>query len=126
MILFAAAILLQDWHPAPCTDKSERGDIRCAQRDLAKAERAMGTVFSQAIFRLQHCTPRNSTSCYNRPRAIKLLQAEQRTWLAWRNAHCDVVAFGMEGTSGEIQVRSDCRTGLTVARTKELQEVGHR
>jgi len=81
-------------------------------------------TFRQVQFRLQNCKPVNSTACYNMTRAVALLSAEQRTWMAWRDAHCDVLAFGVEQTSAETQVRADCRTELTVKRTAELRKVG--
>jgi uncharacterized protein YecT (DUF1311 family) len=57
------------------------------------------------------------------PRALDLIEAEQDAWLAWRNAHCDIVAFGVEETSAEGLVRADCRTPLTIKRAEELSEV---
>ncbi|MEA3037258.1 MAG: hypothetical protein QOH04_3045 [Sphingomonadales bacterium] len=86
----------------------------------------MAAAFGQAKSRLRFCRPHNSVDCYNMKQGLVLFDAEQRTWRAWRNAHCDVVAFGVEKTSAEAMVRADCRTGLTVKRIGELQQVGHR
>jgi len=58
------------------------------------------------------------------PRAMLLLRREQQAWTAWRDASCDVLAFGVEHTSAELQVRYDCRTGKNVERKKELAKVG--
>jgi uncharacterized protein YecT (DUF1311 family) len=55
---------------------------------------------------------------------MHLLDAEQRAWTAWRNAHCDVVAFAVEETSAETQIRADCRTPLAIQRTRYLRGVG--
>ncbi len=86
------------------------------------AEQVMDAEYGHALSRVANCRPVNSTRCDNRPRAREVVRAEQEAWLAWRNAHCDVMAFSMEATSAEGQVRADCRTGLTVERTDELEE----
>ena len=119
MILLALATVAA-WTPASCDENDARV---CATRDLATAERAMETELRAAIDRMKNCRPADSTGCYNIPHAIKLIETEQTTWLAWRNAHCDVLAFGVEETSAEAQVRADCRTKLTVERTGELAKV---
>ena len=80
--------------------------------------------FGQALYRVQHCRPANSTGCYNRSRALTVLRAEQRSWMAWRDAHCDVIAFGVERTSVESVVRNDCKTELTVERTQSIKKIG--
>jgi uncharacterized protein YecT (DUF1311 family) len=84
----------------------------------------MNLEFQAAIKRLRTCKPLNSTKCYNMPRAIKLVDAEQRTWLAWRDAHCDVFVFSMEGTSAKGELRAVCRTDLTRKQTAELKKIG--
>lgn len=84
----------------------------------------MTRAFDEALYRVRHCKPINSTGCYNRPRALTVLRTEQRSWVAWRDAHCDVIAFGVEGTSVESVVRDDCKTKLILARTNEIKQMG--
>lgn len=84
----------------------------------------MTAEFDRGIHRLRTCRPKNSTTCYHMPRAIMLLRKEQQAWLAWRNASCDLLAFGVEHTSAELQVHLDCRTGKTLERAKDLAKVG--
>jgi uncharacterized protein YecT (DUF1311 family) len=122
MILMAVAMAAA-WRPPLCPDGATQ---QCALRDFTKAERANSLAFVQAKGRVRSCKPVDSTRCYNQKRAIFLLETEQRTWRAWRDAHCDVVTFGVEETSAETMVRADCRTELTVKRTKDLQKVGRR
>lgn len=55
---------------------------------------------------------------------MRVFNKEQQTWTAWRDAHCDVVAFSVGGSSAEMMVRMDCRTELTLARIKEIEAVG--
>lgn len=125
MILVWTLLLAGQLHtPPPCTQAGPRAIDRCAQRDFVNAERDMSREFNGAISRIRNCRPRNSTACMYRPRAISVVTREQQSWTAWRDAHCDVVAFGMEGSSGEFQVRMDCRTGLTRQRINELRAIG--
>ena len=123
-VIVLAALAAVAWHPSPCLDQTPGGEGRCAERDLTKAEQGMQMALQQTIGRLRHCKPINSTACDDMPRAIALVQAEQRTWKAWRDAHCDTVAFSVEHTSVEASVRADCRTELTTKRTDELVKIG--
>jgi uncharacterized protein YecT (DUF1311 family) len=125
-VIWLALLYAPDWQPPPCGDTGPNSTTRCARRDLARAERAIAAAFGQARGWLRSCRPRDSTQCYDLEHGLRLFEAEQRTWRAWRDAHCDVVAFEVEGSSAEAMVRMDCRTGLTVKRTKELQQVGRR
>ena len=88
------------------------------------AEELMVREFDRAIARVRDCKPVNSTRCYNRPRALAVVRAEQKAWKAWRDAHCDVMAFSLEGTSAEGQVRDDCKTKLTVERINVVKKIG--
>jgi uncharacterized protein YecT (DUF1311 family) len=110
--------------PPPCKDVAPGGDRRCAVADFGRAERRMTISFQRAVHRLRSCRPLNATRCDDRPGAVRLFSREQQTWKAWRDAHCDVIAFGVEKTSAEMMVRMDCRTELTLARTKEIEAVG--
>lgn len=78
---------------------------------------------NDAISQIEACQGQNTTRCYNWQRAIKLLENEQKAWLAWRIAHCDVFAFGMEGTSAEGTLRAVCRTDLAKKRAEELDKI---
>jgi len=119
-VIFALAAFVADWKPPPCALKDPR---ICAAHDLLLAERKMDAEFRATIRRLRYCKPRDSTKCDNMPRAIQLIQSEQRAWTEWRDTHCDVFAFSVENTSADVQVRNDCRTELTVKRTQELAKV---
>jgi len=91
--------------------------------ELSRAEIALKLEYDGALERIRTCKPANSTRCYNLPRAIKLIEAEQQTWLAWRDTHCDVFTFGMEETSAEGELRAFCRTDETRKRTTQLKKI---
>jgi len=122
----AIALLLSaaNYTPPPCKDVAPGGDRRCAVADFGRADRRMKVAFRRAAQRLRFCRPVNSTHCDDRPGAIRVFTREQQTWTAWRDAHCDVVAFSVAKTSAEVMVRMDCRTGLTLGRIKEIEAVG--
>ena len=123
-MIWLAAIALQTWHPTPCTDRAPGGEARCARRDFITAEQAMVREFDRALYRVRHCQPADSTHCYNTTRALSLMRIEQRSWVAWRNAHCDGFAFPVEGTSAESVIRDVCKTKMTVERTNDIKKIG--
>jgi uncharacterized protein YecT (DUF1311 family) len=123
-VILALIAILADWKPPPCRGNNVRDINRCAQRDLDGAELAMNKEFARVERAIRTCRPRNSTKCYNMPRAILLVRKEQSTWRAYRDAKCNVFAFPMEDTSAEAQLRLDCESKMTVERTKELAKMG--
>ena len=123
MIGIIAAIATASWSPPPC----HGGDVRqCAQRDLKTAQARLRRASTAAIARIRACKPAKATACYDKFRAARLLVTEQRAWEGWRDAHCNVVAFGVEQTSAEGSVRAGCKTALTVKRIEELNMMGRR
>jgi uncharacterized protein YecT (DUF1311 family) len=109
------------WKPSGC----EANDpVTCSTRDYAEAEKRLVSELTLAMERLRACAPPNSTKCHNLDRQAELVTNEQNAWKLWRDAHCDVVAFGVEETSAEDQVRSDCRTGITHERIENLKKIG--
>jgi uncharacterized protein YecT (DUF1311 family) len=100
--------------------------IETCAREVAKlsaADRTLQAEFERAISRIEYCEPVNSTKCFNTAGAISAVQAEQRTWLPWRDAHCDVFAFSMKGTSAEAELRAFCRRDLAEQRTEQLKRI---
>jgi uncharacterized protein YecT (DUF1311 family) len=55
--------------------------------------------------------------------AERLLLTAQKAWIAYRDAHCDTVAFTNKGGSMEPTVRFGCMTDVTAARTQDLKEL---
>lgn len=109
--------------PPPCPEKGQAGEERCAAAELAKAEKRLSVAWSKAVQALRDPARRNSTKAFGQT-PINLLTTEQKSWRAWRDAHCDVMAYSMQGTSGEALVRYDCKTGMTLDRVRILEGVG--
>lgn len=94
-----------------------------AVREWQSAENVMRSELENALQRIRACAPENATRCYNNQRAEALISNEQAAWLVWRDAHCDVLAFGLEETSAHGEIEAACRTSLTIERTDDLKEV---
>ncbi|MFM5948508.1 MAG: lysozyme inhibitor LprI family protein [Novosphingobium sp.] len=97
---------------------------KAAVVDLSVAQSEMQSELEKSITRLRTCKPENSTRCFNMPRAIQLIETEQKAWLSWRDAKCDVFTFSMEDTSAEGELRAVCRAKETRERTTELKKIG--
>lgn len=109
--------------PPPCPEKGQAGEERCAAAELTKAEKRLSMAWNKAVQTLRDPARRNTTKAFGQT-PINLLTVEQKSWRAWRDAHCNVMAYSMEGTSGEAMVRYDCKTGMTLDRVKILEGVG--
>ena len=117
MILLLAALIA-----APQTGSYAQIQSRVAA-EVARAERQMDSQFQLALKRLRNCTA-NSVKCYYWKKAVPRLQREQTAWRQWRDAKADLDAVGMEGTSGEAEVRAYSKIKMTKARTAELSKIG--
>jgi uncharacterized protein YecT (DUF1311 family) len=121
VILLAIALAAQ-WKPPFCAGDSQAETDACARRDLSNAERSMAQQMTR-IVRVLMRPERARTTAAAGPEAVHIISAEQRAWRGWRDAHCDVVAYGVQHTSAETMVRLDCKTEMTVKRTKDLIKV---
>ncbi|MFM5883767.1 MAG: lysozyme inhibitor LprI family protein [Novosphingobium sp.] len=105
-------------------DCAQLETCKTAVVDLSVAQSEMQSEFEKSKTRLRTCEPENSTRCFNMPRAIQLIETEQKAWLSWRDAKCDVFTFSMEDTSAEGELRAVCRAKETRERTTELKKIG--
>lgn len=122
MILLALLLMAPDWKPDPCPPPGN--DISCSQSQVVRTEKALSREFADALRRMANCRPKNAVACHDRPRAMRLVRAEQGAWITWRNTHCDVMAFSVSGTSAESVLRNDCRSELSEGRIAELKQIG--
>ena len=122
MSLLVALALASAWKPSPCAATTQAGAEACGRRDLAAAERPMEAEMARIARVLKQPARRRTTRAAG-PKAMAIITADQRAWLAWRNAHCDRVAYALSDSSAEAIVRLDCRTKMTVERTRDLSTV---
>jgi uncharacterized protein YecT (DUF1311 family) len=103
----AAPALAQDDCGAAATQRAanacEHERFVAAQAPLGEAYRALSAALAPG--------PRDA------------LRREQKAWLAWRTAACDVEASGVAGGSAAPMLRARCATRLTQARTDALRRL---
>ena len=96
----------------------------CAELDFEKADKALNQAYQAALARIDQTTERDAKV---RAEWRKTLQDAQRKWIAFRDADCKgAMAYEWYGGTGATVAVLGCMTGLTEARTKELQERNER
>ncbi|HCB77107.1 MAG TPA: hypothetical protein DEP91_13230 [Sphingomonas bacterium] len=83
----------------------------------------MGSAFASALRRIERC-PQRSVRCLHAAEAIRALRVEQQAWRGWRDAHCNLMAVSMQGSSGTEIVRADCRSRMTAERIETIEKLG--
>lgn len=91
----------------PCAGTAQMDLNACAGADYARADAAMNVAYGKLMRRIG-------------PKAKDGLRAAQTAWLPFRDASCTLEAMGVAGGSMQPQVRAECLTRTTVARTKVL------
>ncbi|MGX8011533.1 lysozyme inhibitor LprI family protein [Mesorhizobium sp. ORM8.1] len=79
----------------------------CADADYQAADAKLNAAYQDLVRR-------------NDQTSNKLLQTAQRAWIAFRDAECTYSTAGSEGGSIHPMEVSQCLTGLTDERTKQL------
>jgi uncharacterized protein YecT (DUF1311 family) len=93
---------------AQCEKKETTVDlVDCWNAELKKADTELNRVYQAALKKQQP------------PDAVKLRQA-QRTWIGYRDAHCDAVSSLYKGGTIEPMILAHCKFTLTQQRTKEI------
>jgi uncharacterized protein YecT (DUF1311 family) len=95
----------------PQGDSDQAAINRCLTGVYDRADTAMNGVWRDALASQQRT---------NAPGAARL-QAAQRAWLAYRDAHCESVANAELGAELAASQTILCRTAMTQARTQELE-----
>ncbi|HEV2900283.1 MAG TPA: lysozyme inhibitor LprI family protein [Pseudaminobacter sp.] len=91
------------------SDESQAGMNICANEDYKAADAKLNKTYSEIMKRL-------SDDADGR----KLLQAAQRSWIAFRDAECNFSTADSQGGSIHPMLVSGCLQGLTEARTEQL------
>lgn len=115
-----------DWD---CDEPTRQQEMNwCAGRDFAKADTALNEQWriTSAKMKRRDAAYRkyNAEGDGRRGYFASLLEA-QRAWLAYRDAHCRVDGYSARGGSLEPLLVSTCKTALTQARTKELNDLAN-
>jgi uncharacterized protein YecT (DUF1311 family) len=92
-----------------CASPTTQAEMnRCAYEELQRADAALNRAYQKVLRSLE-------------PDRQKKLQAAERAWLAYRDAHCAFEASESEGGSIYPLEYSTCRTELTKQRTAQLR-----
>ena len=112
LFLFASLALLAT-APGAFAQECDRNDDSqsmmniCADADFQAADAKLNAAYQELVRR-------------NDQASNKLLQTAQRAWIAFRDAECAYSTAGSEGGSIHPMEVSQCLTGLTDERTKQL------
>ena len=93
----------------PCADAQNQQEMnRCAAEEYKKADAELNRVYQQLLPKLEAAHKEK-------------LKAAQRSWLAFRDAHCDYEAFIFEGGTMQPLIQASCLEAVTRERTKQLR-----
>src|SRR5690242_21767229 len=109
--LFVVALVGTPPQTIDCEDpRTQLAINQCAGMKAAKAEGRLNEIYRQYRQRLG-------------VNQKKKLTEAQMAWLAFRKSWCTFVASGIETGSAHPFVVSECMTGITEQRIKQLEEV---
>ena len=105
-LLGAAPALAQACDPA---DETQSGLNACAGAEYGAEDAKLNAAYGEIVKRLA-----------DDQESRKLLQVSQRAWIAFRNAECAFATDGSKDGSIYPLLMAECLTGLTKARTQQL------
>jgi uncharacterized protein YecT (DUF1311 family) len=110
-----------DWN---CSEPKAQQEMNwCAAQDFHKADAALNVQWKKTAAEMKRRDADQGKPTDGRPGNHTALLAAQRAWLKFRDAHCDLEGYPFRGGSMEPLLVSTCRTALTQARTKQLEDL---
>ena len=110
-LALAIALVSDTAGATECLDGlSQTGMNICTYQAFRRTDAELNSVYQQIMGRLRTDA---GTAQY--------MTMAQRTWIAFRDAECDLVASGSNGGSIQPTISSTCLEGMTQARTKTLR-----
>ncbi|TPN78569.1 lysozyme inhibitor LprI family protein [Mesorhizobium sp. CU2] len=112
-LVLPACIVLLAANTAAWAQECDRGDDSqtmmniCADTDYQAADAKLNEAYQELVRR-------------NDQASNKLLQTAQRAWITFRDAECAYTTADSVGGSIHPMEVSQCLTGLTIARTKQI------
>jgi uncharacterized protein YecT (DUF1311 family) len=95
-----------------CGDLSGQADMNvCFGNEFQRADRALNRDYDELMKRLT-----------SNEKAQSLLRSAERAWIAFRDAHCAVEAYAVEGGSVMPTVHAECLRELTAERQKQIDQ----
>ena len=107
-----------------CDDPQAQQEMNwCAAREFERADKALNAQWKLTSEEMNRRDARDGKPTDGRPGHMATLLSAQRAWLKFRDAHCDLDGYLFRGGSMEPLIVATCRTSLTEARTKQLQDL---
>jgi uncharacterized protein YecT (DUF1311 family) len=107
-----------------CDDPQAQQEMNwCAAQDFDRADKALNAQWKLTSDEMKGRDVRDGKPTDGRPGHMATLLVGQRAWLKFRDAHCDLDGYLFRGGSMEPLIVATCRTSLTEARTKQLQDL---
>ncbi|MBM3595990.1 MAG: DUF1311 domain-containing protein [Alphaproteobacteria bacterium] len=93
------------------------------QQEIHRADKALNAQWKLASEEMKRRDERDGKPMDGRSGHMATPLAAQRAWLKLRDAHCQLDGYLFRAGSMEPLIVATCRTSLTEARTKQLQDL---
>src|SRR5947209_5146986 len=124
LVTFAALVIAAAPVPPNCAEALSQLEMNaCAGHDLEFADAAMNRAWKLLLPLMKKRDSDDVPAVDGRPTYTAALLDAQRTWLRYRDAHCQSYAYFARGGSMEPMQLYGCEAQLTNERTKQLREL---
>lgn len=123
LILLAASISPLGAQDIDCSDPGnlpQQGMNYCALKDFEAEDRKLNTTWKRVFAEIKARDAELGEPFRGMPEA--LLNA-QRSWITFRDGHCETEGFKYRGGSIEPLIYHSCRAEMTKMRTKQLNSL---
>lgn len=123
LLLALAAAVQSPAQSAKCADPLTQADMnQCAYDDAQQADRALNAQWAKTSAAMKE-RDRLNLGKDGRPGYFDTLLSAQRSWLAYRDAHCRSAGYWARGGSMEPMLVSLCLAELTKTRIRQLADL---
>ncbi|CAK9888702.1 MULTISPECIES: lysozyme inhibitor LprI family protein [Pseudomonas] len=92
--------------------------LECMQRSLKKSDRQLNQLYQELVTRFK-----DEGASPGRPTQDVALKKAQRTWIAFRDASCELETYESVGGSGYATIHTHCLLKQTQARVQYLKQI---
>ena len=110
LLLFITAPVRSQVPSDPCKGETTFEMKQCSAKKYKQADNELNKTYQQLMSKLSDDGHRIS------------LKTAQQAWLKYRDSNCDFESYLNRGGSIYSVIATECRTAMTISRTKEMQE----
>jgi uncharacterized protein YecT (DUF1311 family) len=133
VLLFAIFLCARNLSPAqqttsqknPCDwAKTQRDMNQCSGEQYRKADTHLNNLYAKVMGLLEKDLAKNADDPEQKPYnelAIQKLRAAEKSWIQYRDLHCDAARHQFEGGSLSPMIWTDCMTTTTKHRIDDLK-----